>query len=307
MENWPFGATNVDATQVLIQRSSAALPTSLNQACLVHIYPAGPQMGSRFALSGETVIVGRDFDCQIRLDDGSVSRRHALIQSEDNEHAVIDLQSTNGTFVNGWRVERRRLKDGDYLHTGNSICRYLAGGNVEAQYHEEIRRLTAIDPLTDVQNRRSLMETLGQELANAARYRRPLAFALFDVDHFKSVNDEFGHLCGDFALRELTRQIRLVIRQQDTLGRYGGEEFGIVLPDTHAHEAAATVERLRLHMENHRFRYEDQTFSVTISAGLSAISGEDWITTHEVIHQADDFLRRAKAHGRNRVCGPGSF
>jgi diguanylate cyclase (GGDEF)-like protein len=298
---------NADATQVLIQRSSAAVPPTLNQACLVHIYPAGPQMGSRFCLASESIIVGRDFDCQIRLDDGSVSRRHAIIQSEGNEHAVIDLQSTNGTFVNGWRVERRRLKDGDYLHTGNIICRYLAGGNVEAQYHEEIRRLTAIDPLTDVQNRRSLIETLGHELANAARYRRPLAFALFDVDHFKSINDEFGHLCGDFTLRELTREIKLVIRQQDTLGRYGGEEFGIVLPDTHPHEAMATIERLRLHVESHRFRYEDQMFSVTISAGLSAISGEDWITTHEVIHQADDFLRRAKEHGRNRVCGPGSF
>src|SRR6476620_4803788 len=100
---------NADATQVLIHRSGVALPSSDNQACLVHIYPAGLQMGSRFPLSGETIIVGRDFDCQIRLDDGSVSRRHAMIQTEGDEHAVIDLQSTNGTFVNGWRVERRRL------------------------------------------------------------------------------------------------------------------------------------------------------------------------------------------------------
>src|SRR5437773_12316396 len=108
--------------------------------CVVHIYPSGPAMGARYTLSGCTLLVGRDADYQIYINDESVSRRHACFQPVADGYCIVDLQSTNGTFVNGVRVTAHKLKDGDYLHIGNTIYRFLGGGNVEAQYHEEIYR-----------------------------------------------------------------------------------------------------------------------------------------------------------------------
>jgi diguanylate cyclase (GGDEF)-like protein len=260
-------------------------------------------MGSRYALGDAPMVVGREECCDIRLDEGSVSRRHACIQPEGMDHCIIDLQSTNGTFVNDVRIAAQRLKDGDYLHIGNCICRYLAGGNVEAQYHEEIKRLTIMDALTDIHNRRFLLESLGHALATSARYRRPLAFLIFDVDHFKNTNDRLGHLGGDFTLRELANSLKSIIREEDVLGRYGGEEFGLIMPDSGLEEGLQIGERLRVHAERHPFRYEDVSYRVTVSVGVAAVTGADWVTTHEMIAQADEQLRRAKSEGRNRVCG----
>src|SRR5207247_11150600 len=128
------------------------------------------------------------------ITDHSGSRRHARIELRADGFYAVDLESTNGTFVNDVPGAAGRLKDGDYLRAGNCIYRFLAGGNVEAEYHEEIYRLTIIDALTEIHNKRYLLEFLERELARTTRYRRPLALILFDLDLFKKVNDEFGHL-----------------------------------------------------------------------------------------------------------------
>lgn len=260
-------------------------------------------MGSRYSLTTLPVVLGRDETCRVRLDDDSVSRRHACIQMDGDEFSIADLKSTNGTFVNDARVERQKLKDGDYLHIGNCICRFLAGGNVEAQYHEEIHRLTIIDALTEIYNRRHLLELLSQELASSARYRRPLALLLFDIDHFKAINDEFGLLAGDFTLRELAGFIKKAIRQEDVFGRYGGEEFGLVMPETGRQHALECAERLRALVESHVFQFENRTYQVTISLGVTDVTGDEWMTTREMIRHADENLHLAKNNGRNRVAG----
>src|SRR5438552_8298891 len=123
-----------------------------------------------------------------------------------------------------------RLKDGDYLRVGNCICRFLAGGNVEAQYHEEIYRLTIIDALTEIPNKRFFLEFLDRELARTVRYHRPLSLILFDIDKFKVINDQLGHLAGDFTLREMASSLKAAIRKEELFARYGGEEFAVVLP-----------------------------------------------------------------------------
>src|SRR5262249_10261685 len=153
---------------------------------------------------------------------------------------AVDLASSNGTFVNDRAACMTKLQDGDHLRLGNRIFRYLSGSNVEADYHEEIYRLTILDALTGVHNKRYLLEHLERELARLAAYRRPLALILFDCDHFKKVNDSLGHLGGDTTLRELARCVKEVIRGEDLLARYGGEEFAIVLPET-PHEGALRV------------------------------------------------------------------
>ena len=194
-----------------------------------------------------------------------------------------------------------KLRDGDYLRVGNCIYRFLAGGNVEAEYHEEIYRLTIIDALTDTYNKRYLLEFLDRELSRSARHGRPLALIMFDLDRFKAINDELGHLGGDFTLRELAACVKSSVRKEELFARYGGEEFAIVLPETDREGGLVVAERIRGQVEAHGFEYEDRTYPVTISVGLATTSGDASLTPQELIRQADDKLYQAKHSGRNRV------
>src|SRR5580704_8107851 len=157
--------------------------TTRRDACVVHIYPTGPGMGTRYPLADSPVVLGRGNDCDIRINDHSVSRKHARIQPGIDGYYAVDLQSTNGTFVNDVPASMYKLKDGDYLRVGN----------VENEYHEEIYRLTIIDALTDIHNKRYFLEFLDRELARSSRYNRPLSLIMIDIDRFKSVNEELGH------------------------------------------------------------------------------------------------------------------
>ncbi len=270
-------------------------------ACVVHIYPTGPGMGARYPLADSPMVLGRGNDCDIRINDHSVSRRHARIQPGADGYYAVDLQSTNGTFVNDVPASICKLKDGDYLRVGNCIYRFLAGGNVEAEYHEEIYRLTIIDALTDIHNKRYLLEFLDRELARSARYHRPLALVLFDLDHFKSINDELGHLGGDFALREVAACVKNTVRKEELFARYGGEEFVVVLPETNLENGTLVAERVRTLVERHPFQYEGKSFPITISVGIAVTTGDENLTPHDLLRQANEKLYQAKSLGRNRV------
>jgi diguanylate cyclase (GGDEF)-like protein len=275
--------------------------TTRRDACVVHIYPTGPGMGTRYPLTDTPMVLGRGNDCDIRINDHSVSRRHARIQPGADGYYAVDLQSTNGTFVNDVPASICKLKDGDYLRVGNCIYRFLAGGNVEAEYHEEIYRLTIIDALTDIHNKRYLLEFLDRELSRSARYARPLAIIMFDIDRFKSINDDMGHLGGDFTLRELAACVKGSIRKEELFARYGGEEFVIVLPETTQENGTLVAERLRQVIERHLFQYEGKSYPVTISLGVAATAGGQPLTPHDLIRLADEKLYQAKNAGRNRV------
>src|SRR3954469_15323342 len=275
--------------------------TTRRDACVVHIYPTGPGMGTRYALTDTPMVLGRGNDCDIRINDHSVSRRHARIQPGADGYYAVDLQSTNGTFVNDVPVSICKMKDGDYLRVGNCIYRFLAGGNVEAEYHEEIHRPAIIDALTDIHNKRYLLEFLDRELSRSARYQRPLALIMFDIDRFKSINDAMGHLGGDFTLRELAACVKGSIRKEELFARYGGEEFVIVLPETTQESGTLVAERLRQVIERHLFQYEGKAYPVTISLGVAATAGDQTLTPHELIRVADEKLYQAKNAGRNRV------
>jgi diguanylate cyclase (GGDEF)-like protein len=271
------------------------------EACLVAIYPPGPQMGCRYALAGEEIVIGRGSECTIRNDDFSVSRCHALLKrGDDGRYRVEDLGSANGTFVNN-ASPHGILQDGDYLRVGNCLYRFLAGGNVEAEYHEEIYRLTILDGLTQVYNRRYLNEFLEREVTRSIRHGRPLALALVDIDHFKAVNDRFGHLAGDLALRELCRRIRPLVGPDELFARYGGEEFALVLPEAAGAEAVETAERLRRIVADRPFVFEGSSYALTVSAGVATIAGGLQASVADLLRMADANLLQAKLHGRNRV------
>src|SRR5436305_14026325 len=165
-------------------------------------------MGTRYLLDGGLIVLGRGDDCNITIHDHSISRRQTRFDLINGGYRATDLGSTNGTFVNDTPADRTPLNDGDYLRVGNCLFRFLAGGNVEADYHEELYRLAIVDALTGLHNRRYLMDSLERELARSARYHRPLAFLMLDIDHFKTINDQLGHLAGDLTFRNLADCLR---------------------------------------------------------------------------------------------------
>ena len=288
-------------TETWVTAPDRPVSISNRNACLVHIYPTGAGMGTRYSLGESPLVIGRGSTCEILINDHSVSRRHARIQPGADGYYAVDLQSTNGTFVNDVPASMCRLKDGDYLRVGNCIYRFLMGGNVETEYHEEIYRLTIIDALTDIHNKRYFLEFLDRELARSARYDRPLSIIMIDIDRFRAINEDMGHLGGDFTLRELAARIKGNIRREELFARYGGEEFTVVLPETTVEGAVRLAERLVGVVNQASFQYEGKTFPVTISAGVASTLGEKNITPSELIRHADEKLYEAKNAGRNCV------
>lgn len=292
-------------TDTWITTPKKLLSAATREACLVHIYPSGPNMGRRYPLLSDRVLaLGRGEDADIRITDNSVSRRHAVVEPTLDGFYVADQHSTNGTFVNDKQLDGPwMLQDGDYLRVGNCLYRFLAGGNIEAEYHEEIYRLTILDGLTQLHNGRYLTEFLEREVLRSQRHNRPLAVLALDIDKFKTLNDTHGHLCGDFVLRELGKVLRDTIRQEDLAARCGGEEFVVVLVETTADEAIHAAERIREVVAAHPFRFESAPIKLTVSIGVASTLGDATATATALRKIADERLYRAKHAGRNRVCG----
>ncbi len=271
--------------------------------CLVVIYTAEPGLlGKRFVLDKSPTRVGRGADSQIVLEGDSVSRRHAHLERRAGAWYVVDDGSTNGTYVNEEQISREQLlSNGDRIKIGPSILKFLSGADAEAKYHEEIYRMTIVDGLTQIHNKRALFEALEKELMRARRYERDLSLLMFDIDFFKRINDQYGHLAGDHVLRELARVVQERIRREEVFARYGGEEFVILLPETPLQGAAALAENLRARVANHAFVFQGERIPVTVSIG-TALLGENDKVAADLIQRADEKLYEAKRGGRNRVC-----
>ncbi len=270
------------------------------EACLVVIY--GLDLGKKYHIDRPSLILGRSSKADIQIDQESVSRNHCKIISTGSSIMLRDLGSTNGTYVNDELVDEYVLRDGDFIKVGRSIFKFLSGNNIESAYHEEIYRLTTIDGLTQVYNKRYFLETLEREIGRAQRYRRDLSLILFDLDHFKSINDSYGHLAGDHVLKQLASALKGRIRREDMLSRYGGEEFAIILPEIDADNARQFGEKIRRLVEQANFRFEDTRIPVTISVGIATI-GPDLQAPEDFVRLADEKLYEAKTTGRNRVVG----
>jgi diguanylate cyclase (GGDEF)-like protein len=291
-------------TVVLQAVGTPKAATSDGAAVLVQVYPPGKNLGKRFPLVGAEHVAGRLEDLDITIDEEAVSRRHARLYREGDSWCIEDLGSTNGCFVNDARVERTRLGDGDMVRLGSAILKFLSGSNVEAAYHEEIYRISILDGLTGVHNKRYLLEFLEREIARASRYGSPLSLVLFDIDHFKKVNDTHGHLAGDAVLRELGRRLKPRVRREDLLARYGGEEFAAVLANTPREAALKFAEDMRAIVARDPFVLDASATAlpVTISLGVAQLDpGER--SPQDLIARADQNLYGAKHAGRNRVVG----
>ncbi|GAC1346733.1 MAG: GGDEF domain-containing protein [Isosphaeraceae bacterium] len=271
------------------------------RACVVRIHPAGYLLDSRHVLEDEVVLLGRDDDCDIRVGDPAVSRFHARIEIGVRGYMARDLQSTNGTFVNDRPIASVQLRDGDLIRVGTHLYRFLDGETFEADYHERIYRQAILDPLTGLHNRRYLMEVLERELLRAARRNLPMSILLLDIDHFKSINDQLGHLAGDCLLRELSDRLQCHVRKHELLARYGGEEFLLILPDSVETEALELAERLRTAVSSRAFILPDSLARVTVSIGVATTQGGERPTHSSLIRCADLKLYQAKHDGRDCV------
>jgi diguanylate cyclase (GGDEF)-like protein len=270
------------------------------EACLVVIY--GLELGKKFNLNRPQIIIGRSSKADIQIDQEAVSRNHCKIINTGNAIMLRDMGSTNGTYVNDEMIDEYVLRDGDFIKVGRCIFKFLSGNNIENAYHEEIYRLTTIDGLTQVFNKRYFIETLEREIGRANRYRRELSLIMFDIDHFKKINDTYGHLAGDHVLKQLASVIKTRIRREDILSRYGGEEFAIILPEIDNYNAMNFADKIRQLVEKAVFKFEDTDIPVTISIGVASMT-QELQEPHEFIRIADSHLYEAKSAGRNRVMG----
>lgn len=295
----------VDAGTVFLKKTAKKpAPAAQGAACLIYLYPPGPNIGRRTPLVRDEYIVGRVAEVDVVIERDSVSRRHArLFRDGGGMWTVQDMGSTNGTFVNEERLDGTgmQLRDNDQVRIGDAIFKFLAGTNVEASYHEEIYRMTILDGLTQVHNKRYFLEFAERELARSLRHGHPLTLVMFDIDHFKQINDTRGHLCGDAVLRGLSDRLRPRMRREDLLARYGGEEFAALLTVTDLHGGLLFAEALRARIADTPFEFEGERFPVTISLGAACVHGERDMTVLELIRRADEKLYEAKRAGRNRV------
>jgi two-component system cell cycle response regulator len=269
------------------------------EACLVVIY--GSELGKKYNLNAPSLVIGRSSKCDIQIDQESISRNHTKIVNTGKSILIRDLGSTNGTYVNDEPIDEYVMRDGDLIKIGRTIFKFLTGGNIENAYHEEIYRLTTIDGLTQIFNKRYFLETLEREIARSHRYRRELSLVMFDIDHFKKVNDSFGHLAGDYVLKHLAQTVKTRIRREDCFARYGGEEFAIVLPEIDGLNSKPFAEKIRQLVEVTDFKFENTSMPITISMGVSTLDG-DSLDPLALIKRSDERLYEAKSSGRNCVC-----
>ncbi len=291
-----------DETQIHSVRE-AFVPTEGSDASYVVVL-SGRSVGRMFLVTDGEMLIGRSPDAQVILDDDGVSRRHARLLVQEGDITVFDLESTNGTFVEGERVGHAGvvLSDGDRIRVGpNTILKYGYQDTVERQFLAQLYQSAARDDLTGVHNKRFFLDHLAQEIAYHRRHAEPLTLIFLDIDHFKKVNDRYGHQAGDAVLKEVALLLDRASRAEDMVARYGGEEFAIVLRSTPAREGRALAERLRVLVEQHEFRHRDRVIPVTISLGVNTRAGDVLTTPASLVEEVDRWLYWAKANGRNLV------
>lgn len=292
------------------------LPVSLSaaRACrpaLTRI--AGPGMGESFAVPSDRkagVIIGRAAGAGIRVDDPAVSREHCRVWvAHDGTVRVTDLSSTNGTIVNGRVVSEAVLAEGDKIQIGpTTVLRYSLNDRLDEDYADHLYQTSIRDVLTGLLNRRYLLEALERDLALARRHGIPIALIFIDVDHFKAVNDTFGHRGGDAALQQLSRLLAGMQRKESMLARLGGEEFAVLLRHVAPVGAEIFAERMRLAVEAASLEVPGAGHvGLTISLGVAVTVVDGVDEPDALMEKADRYLYLSKTRGRNCVTSSRTF
>lgn len=259
--------------------------------------------GKMFKLDRSELVIGRANEADIMLDDEGVSRKHAkVIVRGDGSVQLVDLNSTNGTFNNGEKVDVQALHDGDKIQIGSAtILKFSYQDSIDEALQKNLYESATRDGLTRTHNKKYFLDTLKKEFAYCLRHRLPLSLVLLDIDHFKRINDTYGHQAGDYVLMRVAQRVAEAVRGEDLFARYGGEEFVLLLRETGEDKAFLLAERLRRLIESSDFTFSGQQIKVTFSAGIATLQDGNYADHEAFVAGADKQLYRAKEAGRNRV------
>ncbi|MCS6875062.1 MAG: GGDEF domain-containing protein [Pyrinomonadaceae bacterium] len=279
----------------------------------VLVFLNGDLFAAPIPLERQQIILGRSLEADIRINDPKASRLHASITLEQNTetgettYIIKDLNSRNGTFLNGHRIEKEILQNGDKITIGKHILKFELLDEIDQEYQKQIRRLLSHDELTGLLSSRSFFSELRREIARSSAEKRPVCVLMIDIDHFKKVNDTYGHLTGSKTLEEIGVCISSVLRSGDVAARFGGEEFAAFLLDANLAQGIIAAERIRKTIEETNFsvirhgKKSDSFHRITVSIGVACFP-TDSTDPIELVEMADSALYRAKREGRNRVC-----
>ncbi|MFM8313056.1 MAG: diguanylate cyclase [Deltaproteobacteria bacterium] len=289
-----------DKTQIVAPKHKNEGANQALDPCLTQL--SGSGSGQVFNLRNKTYKIGRDRDCDIWVDDPHISRVHAVITDENNETIIKDNLSTNGVFINGKKVTEQILKNGDRLLIGTRL--YFKFSHEFADYQEVQNQKfeqANQDGLTKLYNKRFFIDSISREFSYSKRNKNPLSLLMIDIDFFKQINDEFGHLVGDQVLSSLGKLIKDGLRHENIACRYGGEEFSIILRNTGPIAAEKVAQRIREAVEKLEFNYLNKKFHVTVSIGIATYDHQNYETYEELIKHADELLYESKLRGRNCI------
>lgn len=302
------GGTELSATQ---SRNPVDGPAERRPAL---VFLRGELLAVPIPLERSEVTLGRALDADVRINDSQASRLHARIRTEHDEatgqvrYRLTDLDSTNGTLLNGKSIDDAFLEDGDKFVIGDHMIRFEMLDEIDREFQQQIHRLLVHDDLTGLLTSKSFFSELRREAARAEADSKPFCVLMMDLDHFKEVNDTYGHLAGSETLEEVGVVIKGSLRAGDVGARFGGEEFAAFLLDADYEQGMVAAERVRSAIEKHEFpatrrgsEEEPRTHRMTISVGVASFPN-DASDPIQLVEKADSALYRAKRSGRNRVC-----
>jgi two-component system cell cycle response regulator len=299
----PFPAFDDETTDVISLADPGRRRAAKRDRCTLTLL-TGVEAGLVYWIEADETVLGRGHGCRVRIEDSALSRQHCRIIKKADGFHIEDLGSTNGTFVDGEPVrEARRLDDGVRIQMGrDTVLKFSVQDELEMRATRRLYESAMHDPLTGVYNRRYLDDHLQSEFAFAARHGTSLSLLLIDADHFKRVNDTWGHAAGDTALKALAGHLQRSVRHEDMIARFGGEEFAVLAREITVEGALAVAERIRHLVEATPVQLEDgQTVSITVSVGVVTMAGQrTFASADALLEAADEALYRAKEAGRNR-------
>jgi diguanylate cyclase (GGDEF)-like protein len=264
---------------------------------------AGASVGEMYKIEGATTVIGRGQKAQIRLLDDGISREHAQLVILGDRIVLQDLGSTNGTYCNGLKVEaNKELVDGDKILVGSTtILKFTYHDNLDEIFQKQMYESALRDGLTKAFNKKYFTDRLESEFTFATRHVAPLTLVLFDIDHFKKVNDTYGHQAGDHVLSEISALLTGALRAEDVFARYGGEEFAVICRGSDVAQGSIVAERMRKAVEANKFVFEGTHIPITISVGVAGLPDAAVKDAAELVSLADQSLYKSKHGGRNRV------
>jgi diguanylate cyclase (GGDEF)-like protein len=274
-----------------------------SKPCLIVL--AGLDMGKAVFITDGEFIVGRDPSCDLALQDDGISRRHIKITKlSGNNILVTDLNTTNGTYANGTLVKETVLNPSKKILLGrNTVIKYVIQDAFDLKYQQEMFNSSTRDGLTGIYNRRYLIQKLIGDMSFSRRHRLAFTLLMFDIDHFKKINDTYGHTTGDEVLISIANIVAATIRKEDIFGRYGGEEFAIIAQGTNYEGAHTLAERIRKAVADepaHAVSETGDMIPVTVSIGTATLAPGAIMDAPKLISITDQNMYQAKESGRNK-------